>query len=379
MPRANLSGSLDCAPTALWRAAEHGSCGTEGVTRPFRTKNCEPRTNVSEALRFSALGSSAGQLSGSRTEIRHVCLVLPAFLIQKALPAMSSDTWRLLIDEAAAGAANMARDEALLAAHAEGAAAPTLRLYRWHPACLSLGRFQRADAIDQAACARAGVAIVRRPSGGRALLHDRELTYAIVARADHPLFGDRSILATYRQISLALLAGLRRLGVAAELTPVQRGRQGDRETGRQGDNQQSALPLSMSPDLRVSKSSAACFDTSAAYELTVAGRKLAGSAQTRRAGCILQHGAIPLAAHAAQLGALLRQPPEDLHTKMIALDQAAGRPIAFEQLAEALIAGFGDAWGVAFERGELSQHERREEARLLAKYTGQRWTERGTL
>src|SRR3954470_2588897 len=135
---------------------------------------------------------------------------------------MPRDTWRLLIDHPADGAANMARDEAILACHGGGAAQPTLRLYRWHPACLSLGRFQRADAIDRAACARAGVAIVRRPSGGRALLHHAELTYAIIVRADHPLFGDRSILATYRQISLALRAGLRRVGVDAELTPVAR-------------------------------------------------------------------------------------------------------------------------------------------------------------
>src|SRR5829696_6514735 len=130
---------------------------------------------------------------------------------------MPPDTWRLLIDQPADGAANMARDEALVSSHAAGAMPPTLRLYRWNPASLSLGRFQRADAIDRAACARAGVAIVRRPSGGRALLHDAELTYAIIARADHALFGDQSILATYRQISLALLAGLRRLGVVAEL------------------------------------------------------------------------------------------------------------------------------------------------------------------
>ena len=136
---------------------------------------------------------------------------------------MPSDTWRLLIDQPADGAANMARDEAILSSHAGGAAQPTLRLYRWRPACLSLGRFQRAGAIDRAACARAGVAIVRRPSGGRALLHDADLTYAIVVRADHSLFGDESILATYRQISLALLAGMRRLGVAAELTPARRG------------------------------------------------------------------------------------------------------------------------------------------------------------
>jgi lipoate-protein ligase A len=279
---------------------------------------------------------------------------------------MSPDTWRLLIDQPADGATNMARDEAILAGHAEGAAQPTLRLYRWHPACLSLGRFQRADAIDRAACARAGVAIVRRPSGGRALLHDAELTYAIVARADHPLFGDRSILATYHQISLALQAGLRRLEVAAELTPVAR-----HERRKTKDERSAVSSFVVRPS---SFGSAACFDTSAAFELTVAGRKLAGSAQTRRSGCILQHGAIPFSAHAARLAALLRQPPDDLGGKMIALDQAAGRPIGFEQLAEALVAGFRDVWGITFERGELSQHEQREEARLIAKYTDQRWT-----
>ena len=132
------------------------------------------------------------------------------------------NTWRLLIDPPADGAANMARDEAILSCHAVGAMQPTLRLYRWRPACLSLGRFQRSSAVDRAACARAEVTIVRRPSGGRALLHDAELTYAIIARADYTLFGDQSILTTYRQISLALLAGLRRLGVPADLTPVSR-------------------------------------------------------------------------------------------------------------------------------------------------------------
>jgi lipoyl(octanoyl) transferase len=100
---------------------------------------------------------------------------------------MPPGTWRLLIDQRAEGAANMARDEAILASHAGGAAQPTLRLYRWRPACLSLGCFQHACAIDWAACARAGVAIVRRSSGGRALLHDDELTYAIIARADQSI------------------------------------------------------------------------------------------------------------------------------------------------------------------------------------------------
>ncbi|HEX9371094.1 MAG TPA: hypothetical protein VF897_08810, partial [Roseiflexaceae bacterium] len=92
---------------------------------------------------------------------------------------MSHDTWRLLIDEPDCGAANMARDEAIAAAHADGATRPTLRLYRWRPACLSLGRFQPSDEVDRAACALMGVDVVRRPSGGRALLHDAELTYAV--------------------------------------------------------------------------------------------------------------------------------------------------------------------------------------------------------
>jgi lipoyl(octanoyl) transferase len=288
--------------------------------------------------------------------------------MDNAIPKPMTDTWRLLIDQPADGAANMARDEAILAGHAVGAVQPTLRLYRWKPTCLSLGRFQRAEAINRAACARAGVVIVRRPSGGRALLHDAELTYAIIARADHALFGDQSILATYRQISLALLAGLRRLGVVGELPQATTDHRplttdiGNEATGRR---------LSV-----VSRRlSAACFDTPAAYELTVNGRKLIGSAQTRRAGSMLQHGAIPLKPHAERLAALLHQPPNDLGAKMIALDQATGRRIEFDELADALIAGFRDAWGIRFERGALSEHEQFEQQRLIVeKYTDERWT-----
>src|SRR5512132_640719 len=115
-----------------------------------------------------------------------------------------TQTWRLLIDDFADGAANMARDEALAVVHASGVTPPTLRLYRWRPACLSLGRFQRSAAIDRAACARAGVQVVRRPSGGRALLHNDELTYAVIARADHPPLDGGAILESYRRISAAL-------------------------------------------------------------------------------------------------------------------------------------------------------------------------------
>ena len=183
------------------------------------------------------------------------------------------------------------------ASHAGGAAPPTLRLYRWRPACLSLGRFQRSGAIDRAACARAGVAIVRRPSGGRALLHDAELTYAIIARADHPLFGGQSILATYRQISLALLAGLRRLGVAAELTPVAKRRK--------------------TKDERLESSSIVVVDAQFGGLLRHAGglRADCGRAQAGRQRpdtprrLLLQHGAHPADAARRALAALLRTRP----------------------------------------------------------------------
>jgi len=259
------------------------------------------------------------------------------------------ETWRLIIDNPCEGATNMARDEAIAALHAAGATPPTLRLYQWRPACLSLGRFQRSGEVDQEACARHGVAIVRRPSGGRALLHDHELTYAIVARDDHPLLGGESILASYRQISLALRDGLRRLGVAAELTPVER----ERRAG----------------------GSAACFDAPASYELTFGGRKLVGSAQTRRSGVLLQHGAIPLTPHASRLATLLRYAPADLDAKMIALSEAGGQTVGFEELAQALVAGFAATWGIEFAPGALSDAEQAAEQQLRAeRYADASWT-----
>lgn len=288
-----------------------------------------------------------------------------------------NEHWRLIIDEPLDGPANMARDEALARAHAAGDTPPTLRLYAWRPACLSLGRFQRSAEIERAACAQAGVAIVRRPSGGRALLHDHELTYAVVAREDHPLLGGDSIMASYRQISQALLAGLRALGVPAELTPHRR--RDDRRPTR--DDQHATTddrpgldePGQVLPS--AGPSSAACFDAPASYELTVRGRKLVGSAQRRQAGVILQHGAIPLAPHAERLCALLLRPPPDLPQRMIALSEAAGRPIDFDTLAEALIDGFATIWGARFVPGQLSAAERALERELRENtYANDAWT-----
>ena len=189
-------------------------------------------------------------------------------------PAASSlsapaSVWRLLLDFDRPGAWHMAVDEALQTCLVPGRDRPVLRLYSWAPACLSLGYAQPVADVDLAACARASLDLVRRPSGGRAVLHDRELTYAVVAPIDDPTVGG-TIAQSYRAIAHGLLAGLHALGVAAVLAPG-----------------------SPAGDL-AARRSGACFAAATRHELTWQGRKLAGSAQVRRGGVLLQHGSLLL-------------------------------------------------------------------------------------
>src|SRR5579875_2954295 len=152
----------------------------------------------------------------------------------------------------------MAVDEAVATAVGAGESPPTLRLYAWRPAAVSIGYFQRlASELDLAACRELGLDWVRRPTGGRAVLHAAELTYAVAA------VEPGAVLDVYARWSRGLIAGVRRLGAAAEWIAPRRGR------------------------------SAACFDAGSAYEVAVGGRKLIGSAQVRRWGAVLQHGSLP--------------------------------------------------------------------------------------
>ena len=178
--------------------------------------------------------------------------------------------WRLISDPPLPGAVNMQRDLDILEEVASGKAPPTLRLYRWAPPALSLGRFQKAEAVaDLEACRRLGVDLVRRPTGGRAILHDRELTYSFVV-PDSRLYIPAGVIPSYRFISRALLGAFEILQIDAALSP---------ESPRGAD---------LAPG--------SCFDTPSAYELRVAGKKVVGSAQLRRKGMLLQHGSILLAA-----------------------------------------------------------------------------------
>jgi lipoate-protein ligase A len=266
--------------------------------------------------------------------------------------------WRLIQDGTADGFTNMAVDEAILEAYIAGEAPPTVRLYRWRPACLSIGYFQRAaKEVDEEGCRRLGVDWVRRPTGGRGILHDVELTYSVVAGEGEATV-EGGVLESYRKISAGLVAGLRRLGAPAEMVP-------EKARG-------------------AGLGSAACFDAPSAYEVTIHGRKVIGSAQVRRGGALLQHGAILLEVDVAKQVGVLQPPPgmsqaqlgEMLAPRLISLGEALGQPVTAEELAAALRAGLEESWAQALHEGELTTGERSRLPALREKYASEAWNRR---
>ncbi|MDQ6711832.1 MAG: lipoate--protein ligase family protein [Candidatus Dormibacteraeota bacterium] len=266
---------------------------------------------------------------------------------------MAAETWRLLVDAPADGAWNMAVDEVLLEGVAAGAAPPTLRFYEWSPACLSLGYFQPFDVVDFDGCGRLGVDVVRRPTGGRAILHDRELTYSVALPAS-VLGDDGGVLPSYHRLSRALQEGLRRLGVPATLAPE-------------------SAPSSSAAHGPV------CFDRPSAHEILLHGRKLVGSAQMRRGGGILQHGSILIEPRIDKLRACL-QLRDGAASEPIEDGVAGLRELGLTRPAEigAAIAGaFAAQFGISLVQAPLQPDEQLA-ARALArsKYQSAGWTRR---
>jgi lipoate-protein ligase A len=219
-----------------------------------------------------------------------------------------------------------------------GASPPTVRFYRWEPPCLSLGKRQPLGGVDLAACGRDGLDVVRRPTGGWAILHTDELTYSIAVRPDDPRAAG-AILDAYRKLSQGLVAGLRLLGVPAEMNPVTPG--------------------------GVHNASAACFEVPSAYEITVDGRKLIGSAQSRPNGRVLQHGSLPLEGDIARVARYLAFASADerealaahLRAHATTLSDLLGRIVSFTEAAAALRDGFASALNLTFEMGAPSDSE----------------------
>lgn len=270
--------------------------------------------------------------------------------------------WRLINSGVAAAATNMAIDEAMLLAHSAGNGLPTLRFYGWKSPAVSIGYFQKAESqIDLSECQRRGFAVVRRLTGGRAVLHDAELTYSIVVKEDYPSM-PKTITASYRYLSSGVLVGLQQLGIAVQMT----------------------VPRSVYGQKVKQTSSAACFDAPSHYEITYEGRKLVGSAQVRKQGVILQHGSILIKFSPETVAAVLQLSSAALreHTaamlarRAISLEEILGRNVDFCELYAALTPAFSAALGVTLESGELTLQEKETSLRLAAdKYSQRSWNE----
>lgn len=273
---------------------------------------------------------------------------------------------RLLPPAAASPARNMAVDEAILREVGRGQTPPTLRFYRWNPAALSVGRFQAVrEQVRLDELARAGLGLVRRPTGGRAVLHDEEVTYAVILPESVGL--PSSVTEAYRLLSTGLAEGLRLLGVSPEFFQPAR-------PARLGPGGQAGGPASRSASR---EGSSLCFEAPSWYELGVAGRKLVGSAQLRRFGGLLQHGSVPLRLDRALVGRLVEGHVESHRVLQTAtsLEEALGRPVTFEEAAAALQEGLIRALGWRLEPGALSPEEEVLARKLEAgKYGAEPWT-----
>jgi lipoate-protein ligase A len=250
----------------------------------------------------------------------------------------------------------MAIDEAIVGAVVEGASPPTLRFYGWSPPCLSLGRNQPLADVDLDACRAGGVDVVRRPTGGRAILHTDELTYSVALLQSDPR-AEGGVLESYRHLSEGLLAGLRCLG--AEVIQAK---------GEKSPTDQTSV----------------CFESPSDYEITVGGRKLVGSAQWRGRGGVLQHGTLPLFGDLARIVEYLifseaeraAQRPR-VRARAATLEKALGKQVPFAQVAQALADGFAQALNLTLVPGELTDYERTRAAQFRrTRYADPGWTGR---
>lgn len=256
---------------------------------------------------------------------------------------------------------NMAMDEALLDWHSEGLIPPVIRFYEWNPATLSIGYFQTVEKeIDMDAVKRLGLGFVRRPTGGRGVLHEHELTYSVIVTESYPSM-PATVTEAYRVISEGLLLGFQNLGLNAYFSIP--------NTDEQKEN------------LKKPKS-AVCFDAPSWYELVVEGKKVAGSAQTRQKGVILQHGAILLDLDEDKLIETFKFTSDEvrnrvrkgLSQKAVSINKIISKPITIEECKVAFKKGFADALEIELVEYTLSEEQQNYVKELEAtRYDNDEW------
>lgn len=256
---------------------------------------------------------------------------------------------------------NMAMDEALLDWHSEGLIPPVIRFYEWNPATLSIGYFQTVEKeIDMDAVRRLGLGFVRRPTGGRGVLHEHELTYSVIVTESYPSM-PATVTEAYRVISEGLLLGFQNLGLNAYFSIP--------NTDEQKEN------------LKKPKS-AVCFDAPSWYELVVEGKKVAGSAQTRQKGVILQHGAILLDLDEDKLIETFKFTSDEvrnrvrkgLSQKAVSINKIISKPITIEECKVAFKKGFADALEIELVEYTLTEEQQTYVKELEAtRYDNDEW------
>lgn len=257
---------------------------------------------------------------------------------------MAKETWRYIDSGNQSPFFNMALDEALLDWHSEGKIPPTIRFYGWNPPTLSIGYFQKVDKeINMDAVKQNTLGFVRRPTGGRGVLHDKELTYSVIVSEEHPEM-PKTVTEAYRVISEGILEGFKQLGLDAYF----------------------AIPRTEEEKAGLKNPrSAVCFDAPSWYELVVEGRKVAGSAQTRQKGVILQHGSILLDIDEDLLFSLFVYPNDRVKERMkrnfknkaVAINALRKTPVTMEEAKIAFKEGFEKGLNIHLERYELSEDE----------------------
>jgi lipoyl(octanoyl) transferase len=274
---------------------------------------------------------------------------------------MTKEKWRFIDSGNCSPSYNMALDEALLDWHSEGKIPPTIRFYGWNPATLSIGYFQKVEKeIDLAKVEEHGLGFVRRPTGGRGVLHEHELTYSVIVTEEHPEM-PKTVTEAYRVISEGILKGFQGLGLEAYFAVPRT------------EEERNSLK---------NPRSAVCFDAPSWYELVVEGRKVAGSAQTRQKGVILQHGSILLDLDEDKLFSLFKYPNDRVKERMqrafkskaVAINEISKNRITLEMAKEAFKKGFETGLNIELEPYVLSEEETQYVEKLAKeRYENKEW------
>lgn len=271
-----------------------------------------------------------------------------------------TETWNFINTGSHDPYYNMAMDEALLNFVSRGEIDPVVRFYTWNPATLSVGYFQRLKKeIDIDKVKEKGFGLVRRQTGGRGVLHDKELTYSVIVSEEHPNMPS-TVTEAYRVISEGLLEGFKLLGFEAYF----------------------AIPRSKEEREKLKQPrSAVCFDAPSWYELVVEGRKIAGSAQTRQKGVILQHGSLLQDVNVDELFDMFIFKNDRLKDKMkkafvdkaVAINDISDRHISIEEMEKAFEEGFKKGLNIEFKPLTLSDDQIKEVKELEEKYRSDEW------